>query len=110
MIKRKWQGDPLCYFCNQPESANHLLFQCCVAKAVWAIVAISLGANNVPRSLDQCWIWCEKWLPFGTKFRTLGIAAVCWAIWKTRNKTCFEGKALHDPASIVCYACALMSY
>lgn len=53
MIKRKWQGDPSCYFCYQPESANHLLFQCSVAKAVWAIVAISLGASNIPRSLDQ---------------------------------------------------------
>ena len=47
MIKRKWQGDQSCYFCNQTESANHLLFQCSVAKAVWAIVAISLGARLI---------------------------------------------------------------
>jgi len=56
MIKRNWQGDPSCYFCNQTETANHLLFQCSVAKAVWAIIAISLGVNNDPRSLEQCWV------------------------------------------------------
>jgi hypothetical protein len=53
MIKRNWQGDPSCYFCDQVETVNHLLFQCSVAKAVWAIIAVSLGANNVPRSLEQ---------------------------------------------------------
>lgn len=110
MIKRKWQGDPSCYFCHKNETIDHLLFQCSVAKSVWAIVAFSLGANNVPTSLSQCWTWCEKWFPFGQKFRTLGIAAICWALWKTRNKICFEGKDLHDPDTIVCYACALMSY
>lgn len=46
----------------------------------------------------------------GGKFHTFGIAAICWAIWKTRNKMCFEGKALKDPVFIVCYVCALMSY
>lgn len=27
-----------------------------------------------------------------------------------RNKVCFEGKRIHDPASILCYACALIQY
>jgi len=27
------------------------------AKAVWAIVARCIGANNVPKSLSQCWLW-----------------------------------------------------
>jgi hypothetical protein len=110
MIKQNWQGDPSCYFCDQAETVNHLLFQCSVAKAVWAIIAVSLGANNVPRCLEQAWVWCDKWLLQDQNFHTLGIAAICWVIWKTRNKTCFEGKALHDPASIVCSACALMGY
>jgi hypothetical protein len=39
MLKRNWSGDPNCYFCNSPESANHLLFRCLVAKVVWATVA-----------------------------------------------------------------------
>jgi len=110
LLKRKWSGDPSCYFCDSNETVSHLFFQCSTAKSVWAIVAKSIGANNVPRSLNQCWTWCENWLPAGKQFHAIGIAAICWAIWKTRNKACFEGKLLNDPVSIICYACALMGY
>jgi hypothetical protein len=40
----------------------------------------------------------------------VGIAAICWAIWKTRNRACFDEKILRNPAEIICYACALMGY
>lgn len=26
MLKRKWVGDPTCYFCNQDETLSHLFF------------------------------------------------------------------------------------
>jgi hypothetical protein len=110
LIKRKWIGDPTCYFCDQDESVSHLFFHCSTAKAVWAIVAHCIGANNIPNTLNQCWTWCECWLPAGKQFHTLGIAAICWAIWKTRNKCCFEGRKIKNPAEIICYACALMTY
>jgi len=71
---------------------------------------MSLGANNIPKSVEQCWAWCETWLPNGKKIHTFGIAAICWAIWKSPNKACFEGKCIQDPTSIVCYACMLMGY
>jgi hypothetical protein len=48
--------------------------------------------------------------PFGKQFHTVGIAAICWPIWKTRNRACFDGKFLRHPAEIICYACALMGY
>ena len=65
MIRRKWKGDPACYFCPHDESVDHLLFQCNVSKAVWAITAKCIGATNVPRSFEQCWLWCHTWLPSG---------------------------------------------
>jgi hypothetical protein len=44
------------------------------------------------------------------KFQVTGIAAFCWAIWKARNRTCFEGKMIQNPISIICHACALICY
>jgi hypothetical protein len=72
LIKRKWSGSPTCYFCNCDENINHLFFQCSTAKAVWAIVAYAIGANNIPKSFDQCRNWCEHWLPAGKQFHTVG--------------------------------------
>lgn len=39
-----------------------------------------------------------------------GIAPICWAIWKNRNKACFEKKAIKNPLEIMCHACALMNF
>jgi len=110
MIKRKWTGDPSCLFCECNESVSHLLFQCSLAKAVWAVVAHCVGASNVPRNFNQCWAWCEQWLPYGNKFHAIGIVAICWAIWKTRNSACFEGKVVTSPIHVICYACSLIEY
>jgi hypothetical protein len=41
-------------------------------------------------------------LPFGEKFHAIGIAAIYWAIWKTRNGVCFEGKVITSPITIIC--------
>jgi hypothetical protein len=97
MVKQNWKGEPSCYFCRQPETVNHLLFTCSIAKVVWATVATCLGANDIPSSFQYSWNWCEKWIPNGKQFFAVGIAAVCWAIWKMRNKICFEGKKCKNP-------------
>jgi hypothetical protein len=98
------------YFCNQPESITHLFYSCCVPKVVWAIVAIAIGATDIPRSPQHCWNWCKKWLPNRKKYYVFGIVVFCWAIWKARNKACFDGKLLNNPTEIVCHASALMRF
>lgn len=40
----------------------------------------------------------------------MGIAAIYWAIWKSRNKACFNGKLLKNPSEIICHASALMRF
>jgi hypothetical protein len=39
-----------------------------------------------------------------------GIAAICWAIWKTRNSSCFERKFLKNPADLIFLATSFMKY
>lgn len=101
MVKRKWTGDPACHFYTHDENLSHLFFQCSTAKAVCAVVAKSIDAVNVPRSFEQFWRWCDIWLPAGKQFHTVGIAAICWTIWKARNKVYFEGKTLTNIMSII---------
>lgn len=110
MKKRNWQGDPSCVFCECFETVNHLFFQCPVSKVIWMVVAKCFGATDIPMNLLQCWQWCEQWLPFGKKYHPWGIGAICWAIWKSRNKACFEKKLIKDTLEIICHACALMKF
>jgi len=110
LLKRKWQGDSSCVFCDEEETISHLFFQCPVARAIWLVVARCFGASNIPMNLQQCWLWCEKWLPFGEKYHPWGVAAICWAIWKSRNRAVFYKKLIKSPLEIVCHACALMIY
>jgi hypothetical protein len=49
-------------------------------------------------------------LPGGNKMYMLGLAAVCWAIWKARNRTCFDKKHIKSPLDIIIPACVFMRY
>ena len=110
MLKRNWLGDPTCYFCSESESRDHLFFQCSVSKVVWGMVGTCLGANNIPRDLTQYYSWIKTWLPNGGLVHTFGLVAVCWAIWKSRNRACFDKKVIKHPAEILIQASAFMKY
>jgi hypothetical protein len=40
----------------------------------------------------------------------LGLAEICWAIWKARNKVCLGKKLIKDPVEIIFSACSYMFY
>ena len=110
LIKRRWSGNPSCHFCDQNETVDHLFFTCPIAKVIWAVIVKVIRANNIPTSLSQCWSWCDHWLPAEKKFHLSGVSAICWAIWKARNKACFEGEIIKNPIEILCHAGALMQF
>ena len=110
LTKRKWTRDPKYQFCHHNETINHLFFTCSVAKVVWGVIARIIGATNIPTSISQCWEWCEFWIPESSKFHMWGISAICWAIWKARNRVCFDRKLIKNPIEIICHAGALMRF
>jgi hypothetical protein len=110
LLKRKWRGSPACTFCQDTESVNHLMFECPVMKYVWSIMAYILGATVRPSSFSQYWIWIYRHLPGGKHVFFVGLAAVCWSIWKIRNNICFEGKRVKTPTEIICLICSMLTY
>jgi len=40
----------------------------------------------------------------------VGLAAICWAIWKARNNICFEKKLISSPTEKICSASSFISY
>jgi len=47
MLKRGWQGDPKCRFCEELETIHHLFFNFPAAVYMWSVISTSLGVNNM---------------------------------------------------------------
>ena len=101
MKKRNWPGNPRCSFCRSVETSQHLFFTCPVARVTWRTIGCVLGTDLCPNNIWQFFSWCYVFLPDGARFYTFGLAAVCWAIWNSRNQVTFEHKQLKTPFNVV---------
>jgi hypothetical protein len=90
--RKNWQGDKRCFFCNIFESVEHLFFDCYVARYIWRLLAYIVGADCRPSSFDQFWIWVDRYLHKHKKIHMVGLSAICWAVWKSRNAIHFDKK------------------
>lgn len=74
------------------ETVQHLFFDCPMAKLIWHVVICAL---NIKPMLDAQHLF-GQWLNVIDKSTrnlvVIGFAAVIWAIWKTRNRACFDKK------------------
>jgi hypothetical protein len=102
LAKRNWKGDKRCRFCNMDECINHLFFDCSLARYTWSLVAMVVGADCRPSNLMQFWVWSERFLPRNKNIHMIGLAAICWAVWQSRNGVCFERKNIRSPTEIIC--------
>jgi hypothetical protein len=73
-------------------------------------VARSIGAPTRPGSFTQYFWWIPQFLPVSRNVQIAGVAAICWAIWKLRNRACFEGKMIQTPVELICFAVVFMKY
>jgi hypothetical protein len=42
--------------------------------------------------------------------QSVGLAAICWAIWKLRNIVCFDHKLIKSPNELIGFAAVFMNY
>ena len=108
MKKRNWPGNPRCSFCRSVETSQHLFFTCPVARVAWRTIGCVLGTDLCPNNIWQFFSRCYVFLP--DRFYTFGLAAVCWAIWNSRNQVTFEHKQLKTPFNVVYSACGFLIY
>ena len=104
LTRRGWHRDKRCNFCLENESVNHLFFDCSMARYIWSLVAYAVGTDCRPCSFDQFWLWAKQFFPLSENFLYVGLAAICWAIWRMRNKIHFDKKVVRSPTEIICLA------
>ena len=110
MKKRKWPGAPICSFCKERETSQHLCFECPVARCSWGMVAKTLGTRSIPTNLWQALAWSYAFVPGGKKCYMVGLTAICWSIWKIRNKVTFDNHRMHSPVEVIYMVASLLMY
>jgi hypothetical protein len=52
----------------------------------------------------------RRYLPFHRKIHLVGLAAISWAIRRTRNSICFDKKNIKSPAEIICMSSSFLMF
>ena len=90
LVKRKWNGCEKCCFCDQKETIQHLFISCTFAKMIWRIVFMAFNIYP-PSNISNLF---GSWLRGVDKKEKVqirvGVCALLWAIWNTRNDVIFN--------------------
>jgi hypothetical protein len=110
-LKRNWIGNPTCHFCFAHESILHLFFSLVLHQnTCGALVGMAVGAQNRPGSFARYFWWMPQHSTVSRNVQIAGLAAICWAIWKARNKACFEKIFHNNPIELIYHSVAFMTY
>jgi hypothetical protein len=103
--KRRPVVDKTCLFCSEPESAQHLFFDCVVAKVLWTTISDifnkSIGLDF--ESVARWWISESK-----NSVLNMFTSAVLWTLWSTRNDLCFQGRSWPGVKGLLRRLCSLI--
>jgi hypothetical protein len=102
MKKMNWKGDPNCTVCRKLESADHIFFNCSLAKFIWGCLRDALGWERAPINLQD---FMGVWLPLNESnynLKLFAFAVVIWTIWITHNKMSIEGVFPNSPTDVLC--------
>jgi hypothetical protein len=90
LIKRQWNGNDKCCFCDNKESIQYLFFDCPLAKIIWRIIHMTFGLSP-PKNINNLFGNWLKGIPKDDLVPIrVGVCAVIWALWNTRNGFVFN--------------------
>jgi hypothetical protein len=102
LLQRGGKCEKKCLFCGCNETIDHLFFKCPLARYIWNVVSCTFGLKFQFDSADHC---ISNWLKgFGGEKKEIlavGVAAIIYSIWKTRNLACFEKEWPEEPYIVI---------
>ena len=90
LAKKNWKGSQKCECCNTNETIQHLFLDCPFAKMIWRIIFYATNLRQ-PRSIAHMFgTWLDNQYKKIKPLIWVGLAALCWAIWRCRNDIIFK--------------------
>lgn len=87
------QTDGVCCFCGDPESADHLFFQCSFSRQIWLRVLGWMGYTHQPTNwlTEKAWIMqVRKNKGWRREVTKVTIAETVYGLWFARNNCIFS--------------------
>lgn len=104
---QKWNGpgSDHCVLCSDLEDTNHIFFGCVLAKMAWCCIRSWMGVSWAPNSFAELRVLTDGLQGQSKHLFWLGFAALCWALWTTRNKFTIEHVFPNKPADCIFKMC-----
>jgi hypothetical protein len=90
LVKRNWHGNVICCFCDSLETIHHLFFDCALAKFIWSVIQITFGLSTPTNIKHAFGVWVKKMNNKDKKLLLVGLGAMFWSIWLSRNDIVFN--------------------
>jgi len=101
LFKKEISCDPLCVFCGQHnETISHLFMDCHWSKHIWFASSLGVVFNSHASRYVPFQEWLKRIIIDENEDVIVNVLALCYEIWCTRNKKCFEGTEI-DVATTV---------
>jgi hypothetical protein len=110
LIKRGWQGNPKCQFCDDFESTEHLFITCPFVNQIWIWIALHNNFVFQCHSIADLWL-LDAAIPLKDKpIIELIRGVVLWSIWIERNRLCFQNGCISTLKSFGAKIISLASF
>ena len=94
---RSWKCSKTCVFCQHDESIKHLFFEC----KFWAVVQVASNLYPPRTARNMFGNWLRGIDKQFSAHILVGAAALCWAMWLTRNDVIFNNKCVSSPMQVI---------
>jgi hypothetical protein len=90
LAKRNWKGCTKCCFCDSIETVQHLFLSCPFAQIIWRMIYFTYNIPPPANITNMFGNWLNG-VEKKDKVRIrIGVSALCWSIWTTRNDLIFN--------------------
>jgi hypothetical protein len=90
LIRRKWQGNKKCCFCDYKETVQHLFIRISFSQNGVACYAHGFCYNTTNKYKKSFGNWLVGVSKHERAYIRVGACALVWAIWKVRNDYIFN--------------------